>query len=280
MKLKLINKNVELEDVSHDNSRKNYDYEQLYYKLEKAEKANERLKTTYDVLREQEIQRVKNDLKANEEKERLISELKQQIEDKGSKIIELNNAFTEKNKQIEQQKAEIERLEIDKEALSKIADTSKLEEKIKTLENDVNYYRNLIDNERRSRQILGDAISKKESHLDEIERSNYRLVSELEVKDKEIQRKQEEITQLSYRLTDYNKENADLQSELQEQSDRIKELEADLAQWGKWYQSLEKEISVFKAKEFDRIGTHKQISEYEQKIRNLEYEKRSSWRRT
>ena len=269
----LDKKNSELDDATNDNSRKNYNYEQLYYKLEKAEKANERLKTTYDVLREQEIQRVKNDLKTNEEKQRTIDNLSQQIVDKESRISELENTISQQNQQLSEHKMEVERLQIDKEALSKIADTSNLEEKIKNLENDVNYYRNLIDNERRSRQVLGDTISKKESHLDELERSNYRLVSDLESKEKEIQRRIDEINQLNYRLTDSNKENSDLQLELQDQSDRIKELEADLAQCGKWYQSLEKEISVFKAKEFDRLGTHKQIAEYEQKIRNLEYEK-------
>lgn len=226
----LTQKDVEIQQLRDELDHKHREHEQLYFKLEKAEKANERLKTTYDVLREQEIQKVKNDLKANEDREKLVADLRQQLEQKDKTIQNLTEQVSEFDSTIKEAKNDIERLTIDKEALAKIADTSHLESQIKSLQNEVNHYKSLVENERRSRHTVTDAISKKDSHIEELERSNYRLVSEIEAKDNSLLRKQDEISQLNFKLTGLDKENAELNAELRDQSEKIRELETDLAQ--------------------------------------------------
>lgn len=175
--------------------------------------------------------------------------------------------------EVKENKSEIERLVLDKEALARIADTTQYDEKIKVLDEDLNHYKGLLENERRSRQSVSDNINKKELHLEDLERVNFELSNQVELKNNIIRKNEDEINHMRFQIRDCDKESTDLQKELTEQNDRIKELETDLAQCGQCYNSLEKEMSVIKAKEFDRLGNHQKIKDLEIKNRNLEYEK-------
>ena len=154
-----------------------------------------------------------------------------------------------------------------------MADTSKYEEKIKILENDLLHYKGLVENERRSRQSVTDNMSKKDLHLEDLERINFELTNQVDLKNEIIRQREDEISHLKYQIRDCDKENQSLQKDISEQNERVKELETDLAQCGECYKGLEKEMSVLKAKELDRMGNGQKLKELETKARNLQYEK-------
>ena len=223
-------KQSELEQFHHQEEDRQQQIEVLETKLDRAEKANERLKTTYEVLREQELHKVKQELRTTEEKERAIQGYKDQIDSQQKDITGLTDRVADLTQQLKQAKADIERLTLDKEALARIADTSGFEQKIKTLEADLAHYKSLLENERRSRQTVTDSMNKRDSQLNELERVNFELTSQVDLKNNIIKRNEEEIDHLKYQLSDSVKENNDLRLELKEQNDRIHELEEDLAQ--------------------------------------------------
>jgi chromosome segregation ATPase len=223
-------KQSELEQFHHQEEDRQQQIEALETKLDRAEKANERLKTTYEVLREQELHKVKQELRTNEEKERAIQGYKDQIDSQQKDITGLTDRVADLTQQLKHTKADIERLTLDKEALARIADTSGFEQKIKTLETDLAHYKSLLENERRSRQTVTDSMNKRDSQLNELERVNFELTSQVDLKNNIIKRNEEEIDHLKYQLSDSVKENNDLRLELKEQNDRIHELEEDLAQ--------------------------------------------------
>lgn len=226
----LDQKQNEIDRYQHEEANRHHEYQALEAKLERAEKANERLKTTYEVLREQELQKVKQDLRNNEEKERVIQGYKDQIDSQNKDLTALTDRVADLSQQLRQAKGDIERLSLDKEALARIADTSGFEQKIKTLEVDLAHYKSLLENERKSRQSVVDNMNKRDSQLNEIERVNFELNNQVDLKNNIIKRNEEEIDHLKYQLSDSVKENDELRSELREQSDRIHELEEDLAQ--------------------------------------------------
>lgn len=111
---KILEKQLEekssiLDQIQSDESRKNHEYEQLYHKLEKAEKANERLKTTYDVLREQEITKVREDLKTGEERQNEINDLKEKLSEKENDTKVLTERIGDLNEQLKSKTADVER---------------------------------------------------------------------------------------------------------------------------------------------------------------------------
>jgi chromosome segregation ATPase len=98
------------------------------------------------------------------------------------------------------------------------------------LETDLSHYKGLLENERKSRQTVTEAINKKDVRLEDIERVNFELSNQVELKNGIIRKHEDEIQHYRYQLQDGGKENHDLHQDLVEQNDRIKELETDLAQ--------------------------------------------------
>jgi chromosome segregation ATPase len=124
-------------------------------------------------------------------------------------------------------------LTLDKEALARIADTSKFETKINTLETDLAHYKGLLENERKSRITVTESMTRRDGQLEDIERVNFELSNQVELKNEIIRKHEDEIHHLRYQLQDSSKENQGLIEDLNEQNDRIRELETDLAQCGK-----------------------------------------------
>lgn len=251
----------------------------LQDKLDNEIKMNERLTITYDVLREDKI---KDYLKSKEEAEQLNEKFKEyqdQIDSLNETIDKLNDNILDHkaeisglNQTIKSQQHEIDRLNIDKEAIARIADTTPLTSKIAELENKLKHAQGLIENEKHTRQQLSDNMIKRDRELEELERINYDIKSDFDRQDQITHVKQLEIEKLQYHISELEANNNDLNNELKDQTDRILELESDLAQCGKCYQDLEKEMSILKAKEFDRLGVQRKIQEYEAQLKQLEYE--------
>ena len=98
------------------------------------------------------------------------------------------------------------------------------------METDLAHYKGLLENERKSRQTVTEAINKKDVRLEDIERVNFELSNQVELKTGIIRKHEDEIQHYRYQLQDGGKENHGLHQDLVEQNDRIKELETDLAQ--------------------------------------------------
>jgi len=226
----LKHKDDELERLKYDLERKNEEYDTLYFKYENLEKDNENLKTTFKVLREQEMEKIKANFKTSSEKQQVIEDLKQQLETKDREISSFTDRLSEMGIKLKDNNQTIERLSNDKEALAKIADTSSYDDKIKTLEQDLAHYKGLLDNERRSRQTTSENLSKKDSQIDDIERVNYELTNQVDLKCQIIHNNENDLNNLRYKIQDSAKENETLQNELRDQNERIHELESDLAQ--------------------------------------------------
>ena len=99
-------------------------------------------------------------------------------------------------------KCEVERLTLDKEALARIADTSEKDEQIKVLEDDLLHYKGLLENERRSRQSVSDNINRKDLHLEDLERVNFELSNQLDLKNSIIRKNEEELNRLKFQIRD------------------------------------------------------------------------------
>lgn len=76
-------------------------------------------------------------------------------------------------------------------------------------------------------------MTRKDGQLEDIERVNFELSNQVELKNEIIRKHEDEIHHLRYQLQDGGKENQGLIEDLNEQNDRIRELETDLAQCGK-----------------------------------------------
>lgn len=125
---------------------------------------------------------------------------------------------------------EIDRLTLDKEALARVADTKPLHNKIEELERELKSYESIHENDKHGRQLLTDNLTKRDDQIDELERINHDIRTELDHKDQIIMRKQQEIDELKYKLQDSDTQNNGLHNDLKDQTEKIIELEADLAQ--------------------------------------------------
>lgn len=225
----LSQKDEEIARLHYDLERKTEEFDHLFYKFERVEKDNERLTTTYEVLREQEMQKVKQDLKAAEEHQQQLESLRADLSQKENEIKGFTERLGELSQKLREANGHIERLSKDKEALIKLTDTREFEDKIQCLEQDIAHYKNLLDNERVSRQSISENMSKKDYQLDELEKINYEMSTQIGLKNGIIERNEKEISNLRYQLQDGNKDNEHLHRELKEQNERILELEEDLA---------------------------------------------------